>query len=350
MKSTVSVGRSKNANESNIPIAKPQTQEFCLAIQCLSPPRRQLRKLPPIFMNFESCAVTMKKSYTLLCSLLVVFSSLAGCLSNTGIDSTEQQLDESRITDLEILLDQKDEQISQLEALIFEFRTDLSNTDLSGLDLSDTDLSHSNLSEVNFSNTNLSYSDLTEADLSFANLNNTRLIGTNLVGVRTFAVYNCETAILPSSWFCRSGILVGPTVNLSGANLSELGLSDMNFHSGNFSGTNFSQAILSGGHFYSANLQGSDLSYVHLDSAYLNSAFLQNANLQDSNLRYAQMYGADLTGADFTNAILTETDLRNTTMTGVIWSDTTCPDGTNSDQNGGTCENNIIEPAHVDWD
>ena len=91
----------------------------------------------------------MKKSYTLLCSLLVVFSSLAGCLSNTGVDSTEQQPDESRITDLESLLDQKDEQISQLEAVIFEFRTDLSNTDLSGL-TSDTDLSHSNLVKLIF--------------------------------------------------------------------------------------------------------------------------------------------------------------------------------------------------------
>ena len=181
-------------------------------------------------MNFESCAVIMNKSYTLLCSFLVVLSSLAGCLANTENTSTEQQFDESRITDLENLLEQKNEEISGLKVLTIEYRTDLSNTDLSNIDLSDTDLSHSNLSGVNFSNTNLSYSDLTEADLSFANLNNTRLIGANLVGVRTFEVYNCETAILPSSWFCRSGILVGPTVNLSGANLSGLGLSDMNFH------------------------------------------------------------------------------------------------------------------------
>ena len=46
MKSTVSAGRSKNANDSNVPIAKPQTQEFCFEIQFLSPPSRQLRKCP----------------------------------------------------------------------------------------------------------------------------------------------------------------------------------------------------------------------------------------------------------------------------------------------------------------
>jgi len=46
MKSTVSAGRNKNANDNNIPITKPQTQGFCLVIQCLSPPTCQLRKCP----------------------------------------------------------------------------------------------------------------------------------------------------------------------------------------------------------------------------------------------------------------------------------------------------------------
>jgi uncharacterized protein YjbI with pentapeptide repeats len=41
--------------------------------------------------------------------------------------------------------------------------------------------------------------------------------------------------------------------------------------------------------------------------------------------------GADLSGADLTGA-----DLSN-----VQWSNTTCPDGTNSDENGNTCENNL---------
>jgi uncharacterized protein YjbI with pentapeptide repeats len=44
---------------------------------------------------------------------------------------------------------------------------------------------------------------------------------------------------------------------------------------------------------------------------------LSGANLFDANLS-----GADLTGA---------------TLTGVIWAHTICPDGTNSDDNGGTC-------------
>ena len=43
----------------------------------------------------------------------------------------------------------------------------------------------------------------------------------------------------------------------------------------------------------------------------------------------------DLTGADLTGANLHRADL-----TGVIWSNTTCPDGTNSNNDGGTCAKN----------
>ena len=28
-------------------------------------------------------------------------------------------------------------------------------------------------------------------------------------------------------------------------------------------------------------------------------------------------------------------------LSGVYWNDTTCPDGSNSDDNGNTCENNL---------
>ena len=40
---------------------------------------------------------------------------------------------------------------------------------------------------------------------------------------------------------------------------------------------------------------------------------------------------ANLTAADFFEAILT----------GATWSDTSCPDGTNSNNDGNTCANNL---------
>jgi uncharacterized protein YjbI with pentapeptide repeats len=62
---------------------------------------------------------------------------------------------------------------------------------------------------------------------------------------------------------------------------------------------------------------------------------LSYANLQDANL-----HGADLTGANLTGADLTGANLHGADLTGVIWSNTTCPDGTNSNNDGGTCAKN----------
>ena len=63
-----------------------------------------------------------------------------------------------------------------------------------------------------------------------------------------------------------------------------------------------------------------------VSNAYLYDADLIDANLYNADLTDAWLYGADLTGADLTD---------------IYWNNTTCPDGTNSDDNGDTCENNL---------
>jgi hypothetical protein len=62
---------------------------------------------------------------------------------------------------------------------------------------------------------------------------------------------------------------------------------------------------------------------------------LSNTNLEDAVLPFT-LAGANLTGANVFHAGIGETNL-----TGVTWSNTTCPDGTNSDSDGGTCINNL---------
>jgi uncharacterized protein YjbI with pentapeptide repeats len=44
--------------------------------------------------------------------------------------------------------------------------------------------------------------------------------------------------------------------------------------------------------------------------------------------------GIDLTNVNFTGANLTGADFYYPSETGITWSNTTCPDGTNSDTNG----------------
>jgi uncharacterized protein YjbI with pentapeptide repeats len=76
---------------------------------------------------------------------------------------------------------------------------------------------------------------------------------------------------------------------------------------------------------------GANLSDADLESATLTQADLAGANLSGADLIKAKLSGADLTGADVTGAIFTK----------VKWSATTCPDGTNSNNDGGTCVNNL---------
>jgi Pentapeptide repeats (8 copies) len=75
-----------------------------------------------------------------------------------------------------------------------------------------------------------------------------------------------------------------------------------------------------------ANLSGADLSSgTDLSNANLNKADLSGANLSFANLSGANLNKADLTGANLTGAITTGANFNK-----VTWSNTTCPDGTNS--------------------
>ena len=69
-----------------------------------------------------------------------------------------------------------------------------------------------------------------------------------------------------------------------------------------------------------------DLSGSSLVGAYLRDVDLRGAVLDHSDLSRADLTGADLTGAS---------------IIGVTWDRTTCPDGTSSDDNGGTCAGHL---------
>ena len=58
---------------------------------------------------------------------------------------------------------------------------------------------------------------------------------------------------------------------------------------------------------------------------------LRGADLTGADLRGVSLRNADLTGANLSDANLADSDLVDATLTGVTWSNTVCPDGTNSD-------------------
>jgi hypothetical protein len=84
----------------------------------------------------------------------------------------------------------------------------------------------------------------------------------------------------------------------------------------NLHGLDLSNAILAGADLSS----GTDLSNANLNKADLSGANLSFANLSGANFNQVDLTGANLTGAITTGA--------NFNM--VTWSNTTCPDGTNS--------------------
>jgi uncharacterized protein YjbI with pentapeptide repeats len=60
-----------------------------------------------------------------------------------------------------------------------------------------------------------------------------------------------------------------------------------------------------------------------------------------SELQSANFVGANLSGADLASAKLSGANPSGANLTGVQWSDTLCPDYTNSNVDGGTCANKL---------
>ena len=75
----------------------------------------------------------------------------------------------------------------------------------------------------------------------------------------------------------------------------------------------------------SRNLTGVDFSGLNL----LRATF-EHANLTSANLTKANLTGADFTSANLTKADLDGATVSSTNFTSTVWSDTICPNGSNS--------------------
>ena len=119
------------------------------------------------------------------------------------------------------------------------------------------------------------------------------------------------------------------------------------------SNCNLKDVTVSGGtSLYGSNLSGANLSGATVDTAYktLSYANLSGANLngatigamEGDNLTGANLHGATILQSALRMANLTDANLNGATvaasaLSSAIYNNTTCPDGTNSDDNSGTC-------------
>jgi Pentapeptide repeats (8 copies)/Collagen triple helix repeat (20 copies) len=102
------------------------------------------------------------------------------------------------------------------------------------------------------------------------------------------------------------------------------------------SGTQLNYADLQGALFNGARMSGVYIEHSNLEDANLSGVLLPNATISGTDFSGANLFQADLqdatvVGANFTNANLTGAFDTGATLLSITWDNTTCPDGTNSD-------------------
>ena len=205
-------------------------------------------------------------------------------------------------------------------------RADFSNAIFTNADLGGDTFSQANFSGATFSGATFSGALLQAADLAGAQLS-----GADLIGVS--GQVTGTPASLPVGWTFFNGYFIGAGADLRRADLSG---DDM-------PGINLSGAIVTEVKFTGDDLTGAIFTGATVSDTGFENANLTDANLSDDNLDGSNLTGADLSGTNFVDANLENATFTGTTgdattdVTGVTWLDTTCPDGTNSNYDGGTC-------------
>jgi uncharacterized protein YjbI with pentapeptide repeats/alpha-tubulin suppressor-like RCC1 family protein len=155
---------------------------------------------------------------------------------------------------------------------------------------------------ADLSNCNITGSTFTSCDFSGVNLYgvtidaSTNLSTCTLTNLRSGGITG-TTAQLPANYTIMNGYIVGPYVNLSGADLSNLDFSGVNF-----TGANFTGAVLTGANLTNTNFTGANFTNVNMDVANVNGANFTNVNFTSAYLAHMNFSNANITNANFTNA------------------------------------------------
>ncbi len=328
----------------------------------------------------------IKLQQVLLFSTLIITSSLAGCFGNDE--------ENSEASNYEYDIAEKDKEIENLEAVIANLTANV--TDLTGEIASMED--QYSLLMMNY-NSSVLQSENLSSQLIYCEMfvYPETPICLNAQGwyaeymIREEAEQNLSYALEYVEWMESHLVVHLIGVNLSGADLFGADLSDSVIIDSNLSGADLRMSFLN-----NSNLSGTDFSYAQLD--YVNFGIFANltntsfrgvnlGNVQfnrhisfdgvdfsDSILRpfefspvfnYVNFSGADFTRSDISQGSFDFVDLtysnglawvsdgayfENSDLTGATnavpygsyWINTICPDGSNSDDNGNTCEGHGI--------
>jgi uncharacterized protein YjbI with pentapeptide repeats len=172
---------------------------------------------------------------------------------------------------------------------------------------------------------------LKNADLTDAYLRGTRFdqTGGNIVNLTGVTLNGADLF----------GVYFGEDTILNNAKIKNALFDNMSVVKTHMTNVNFKNTSIVGGNFTEANLQGSNFTGTTITDTSFSDSDLTNADMTgiiDAN--NSEFGNTNLTNVNFTNANLTgATQMGTANVTGAIWSNTTCPDGTNSNSNGNTC-------------
>jgi uncharacterized protein YjbI with pentapeptide repeats len=114
-----------------------------------------------------------------------------------------------------------------------------------------------------------------------------------------------------------------------------------NFDGANFLGSSFSDSLgLDSSTFVNANFTNAYFD-ITADNTDFTGADFTDATFEGTSGEPTVFENTNFTDANFTNTTFTFVDLSSATVTGATWDNTTCPDGTNSDNNANTCEGHL---------
>jgi uncharacterized protein YjbI with pentapeptide repeats len=249
----------------------------------------------------------------------------------------------------------------------------MSNLDLSGVNLSDismtgmnvdgTDLRYTTLTNISSGslrgvpildskykiynqyivgpNVNLNGADLSGIDLSGMNLDGTNLENANLMGIQSGFIQG--TPILSSKYKLMKGYIVGPEVDLRGANLEWQDFSDMDLYLTDFTDAKLNHATFHRSFIFDTNftniefrdIRSSGLlglpselpSKLNIINSYIQgklsrifvgpSIKLENIEFRNHNMNSIDLSGSDLINVYFNNSSIDSTNFNQTNLLGI---------------------------------
>ena len=249
-------------------------------------------------------------------------ATIAGA-SVEGIDLTNVDLSATDISGIRSF------NKATLVKAIFPAGAQLAEATFTDADLSRSSLVGANLAGVDFTRANLYRADLTMAVLTDANFRRANLKDATIDGA------NLQRANLESADFTDIAFDINP--DFRGADLRNASFFKAYLNGVDFSGADLEEARFNRAQLQSAVFDNAALSEAEMTDAHIQGARFVNADVSDADFSESDLSNASFQGANIQDAKFAEADLTGANFSGAqnadkaIFSETTCSDGTTSD-------------------